>query len=75
MRKFYLYGHDGSANHGCEALVRTTAELLHCNKNQVILISAKPEEDYTYQVSDLCTVFERGNKAECVSKNIDFLRA
>ena len=28
MKKFFLYGHNGSGNHGCEAIVRSTCKIL-----------------------------------------------
>lgn len=55
MRKYVLYAHDGSGNHGCEALVRTTAALLG-GKEQVAVLSARPEEDFFYSVDDICEV-------------------
>lgn len=75
MKKYFLYGHDGSANHGCEALARTTAELLDCNKNLITLISAKPKEDFEYEVSSLCSIVERGGKVDNLKKDINFWRA
>ena len=51
MRKFILYGHGGSANHGCEALVRTTAELLDYKNNRITLASFRPDDDRKYAAS------------------------
>lgn len=48
-----LFSHGGSANHGCEAIVRTTAQLL---ANPMILYSSAPEQDKTYGVDALYTL-------------------
>ena len=45
MKHYILYYHGGSANHGCEALVRTTAELLDYKNNRISLASFRPEDD------------------------------
>lgn len=41
-----MYPHGGSGNHGCEAIVRTTAELL--KERDLTLFSENPEEDRKY---------------------------
>ncbi len=52
--KIYLYSHDGSKNHGCEAIVRSTAKIL---KNEDIhLISSKVWEDAEYHLDKVCTL-------------------
>lgn len=51
MRKV-LYMHTGSGNHGCEAIVRTTAKLLN-GPEDVILWSLTKSEDEQYGSSDL----------------------
>ena len=45
-----LYGHGGSENHGCEAIVRTTAHLLRV---PMTLFSSHPEQDRKYGVDAL----------------------
>lgn len=75
MRKYYLYGHDGSANHGCEALVRTTAELFDYRNNQIVLVSRKPDEDKSYHISDYCQIIKKGDKADHVEKDYSFFKA
>lgn len=45
--KKVLFMHNGSGNHGCEALVRTTSKLLGGPKD-VILWSGNPQEDKKY---------------------------
>ncbi len=46
MKKIVLFPHGGSGNHGCEAIVRTTADLLRPQK--VMLFSNAPWEDEKY---------------------------
>lgn len=45
--KYVLYMHGGSGNHGCEAIVRTTAKMLGGPKN-VVLWSTGKQEDIAY---------------------------
>lgn len=75
MKKYILYSHDGSANHGCEAIVRTTAELLDYNKNSITVISTRPEEDFEYGIDKICRIKQRGQTIERVRKNLSFLKA
>ncbi|MBR1700305.1 MAG: polysaccharide pyruvyl transferase family protein [Bacteroidales bacterium] len=44
--KIGLYAHGGSGNHGCEALVRSTMQLL--GDHEYTLFSENPEEDVSY---------------------------
>lgn len=60
MKKYILYAHDGSGNHGCEALVRSTVELLGVGREQAVLVSERPEEDIRYGLDQLCTLVKRG---------------
>ena len=50
-----LYGHGGSENHGCEAIIRTTAHLLRV---PMTLFSSHPEQDKKYGVDKLYTLQE-----------------
>lgn len=49
MYKFYL--HAGSANHGCEAIVRSSINILN---EEVTLYSRVPELDTKYGIDDIC---------------------
>lgn len=57
MKNCILYSHDGSGNHGCEALVRTTAQVLKRidNNINVTLVSERPDEDKKYGIGEICT--------------------
>ena len=46
MKTIHIYPHGGSGNHGCEAIVRTTVELLE--GNDITLYSENPEQDFFY---------------------------
>lgn len=46
MTKCLLFPHGGSGNHGCEAIVRTTYEIL--KGNEIFLFSERPDEDQNY---------------------------
>lgn len=72
MKKVFLYAHGGSGNHGCEAIVRGTADIL--SGNQITLITSKPEEDRKYGVDALCTLVK--DRSTHLNRNsIGFLRA
>lgn len=49
----YLYNHGGSGNHGCEAIVRSTVELLN---KAVTLFSNHAEQDKNYNIDYICNV-------------------
>lgn len=51
----YLYSHGGSGNHGCEAIVRASIGMLG---NDVVLYSARPEEDQRYGIHSVVTSIE-----------------
>lgn len=53
MYKFYL--HAGSANHGCEAIVRSTINLLD---EKVTLYSRVPKLDKIYGINEICNLKE-----------------
>lgn len=50
--KKVLFMHSGSGNHGCEAIIRTTAELLG-GPEDVVLWSLAKQEDKKYGAADL----------------------
>ncbi|MDN3605683.1 polysaccharide pyruvyl transferase family protein [Kaistella yonginensis] len=53
MNKINLYYHTGSANHGCEAIVRGTHEILG---GKLRLFSFQPEEDVKYKLNEIVQV-------------------
>ena len=74
MSKIYMYAHGGSGNHGCEAIVRSTVGMLKDKLNkEMVLISAKPQEDKKYGIDKLCNILL---DKEPYSKNsLAFLKA
>lgn len=53
--KFYM--HAGSLNHGCEAIVRSTAAM---TQEKITLFSEYPEEDRSVGLDKICTVSLQG---------------
>ena len=62
--KFFLYGHNGSGNHGCEALVRSTAKILNSNypNANVTLASNGSDEDFRYGLNDVVNIVKEKNR-------------
>lgn len=72
--KTVLYMHGGSGNHGCEALARTTAEIIKQYLNsQIILWSTGKDEDIKY---GLDKIFDKILTTEEMShKSLSFISA
>lgn len=68
--KFVMYPHGGSGNHGCEAIVRSSAKLIG---NEVVLFSSRVEEDERVGLRSLCKI-EVAEKA-IQPKSISYLKA
>lgn len=75
MKKYFLYSHGGSNNHGCEALVRTTCELLEEFCDSITLISSKPQEDLCYGLEKYVDIKKAGEKGKVLNKNLKFFKA
>lgn len=62
MKKIFLYGHGGSGNHGCEAIVRSTVQIIRqITEIPIFLISSNLEEDENYGVNKLCSLIREKN--------------
>lgn len=70
MKHYILYYHGGSCNHGCEALVRTTSELLDYKENKITLCSFRPDDDRKYGIDKLCDIHRMSEKNRLVNGNI-----
>lgn len=71
--KILLYPHTGSGNHGCEALVRSTAKVLGlCNKD-LFLFSKRPSEESDYSVNKICNVLQ--SEVSYTRNSLSFFKA
>ena len=53
---YHFYAHAGAGNHGCEAIVRTSAALLN---RSVILHSIRPEQDRQYDLDEVVSAIHQ----------------
>ncbi len=74
MSHIYMYAHGGSGNHGCEAIVRSTASIL-ANQvcGRITLLSANPEEDRKYGLDQVCEL--AGDQGHFSKTSPAFLKA
>lgn len=56
VKKAILYAHGGSGNHGCEAIVRSSIQILRDKFNQFILFSNQSKEDHHYGLNELGSI-------------------
>ncbi len=66
-----MYGHSGSKNHGCEAIVRSTLKILH--RDDVVLFSKAIEDDKLYGIQNLCQI-EYDDNSVISKKSIEYLK-
>ena len=69
--KVVMYVHGGSKNHGCEAIVRSTAQLLKLDLNQSILLSYNCSEDLQYGLDSVVQLRQEINTIN--RKSLDFV--
>ncbi len=56
-KNIILYGHGGSCNHGCEAIIRSLAKILeHYGLKSGELMSLKPKEDENYDLHSIIVI-------------------
>ena len=72
MSNIFLYAHGGSGNHGCEAIVRSTVDILSAKRPT--LISGNPEEDRKYGLDELC-VLVKDRSARLNRRSLGFVKA
>lgn len=52
-----FYGHGGSGNHGCEAIIRSLLKIItHYGIEDKELVSIKPNEDVSYKIDRIITI-------------------
>lgn len=56
QRDMIMYAHGSAYNHGCEAIVRSTVDLLSLSKENTILYSNNIEGDLAFDLDDIVTV-------------------
>ncbi len=79
MKKINLYYHAGSQNHGCEAIVRGTKEIL---KQKLKLFSFASEDEVKYKVTEIVEVCDdietpikrKSFKYLCVALQVKFFK-
>ena len=69
MKKFFLYGHNGSGNHGCEAIVRSTCKILREEFGDVdiTLASGNTNEDREYELDKVTSLVNEKNTVSKLS--------
>lgn len=55
MGEIFLYNHGGSANHGCEALVRSICIIMQ-QENKIKLLSENPQQDFHYGIQSIADI-------------------
>lgn len=71
--KTVMYAHGGSKNHGCEAIVRTTAQILKEIDEKPILLSYNAEEDCQYNLNEIVEIRQELNNIN--KKSFGFIKA
>ncbi|EDM29039.1 hypothetical protein LNTAR_14522 [Lentisphaera araneosa HTCC2155] len=68
MKKFMLYPHGGSGNHGCEAIVRTTMKIVNGMYENATLFSDRPETDRSVGLDKILNVTEAKSEISALQK-------
>ena len=56
QKKTIMYAHGSAYNHGCEAIVRSTVDLLNLEKEKTLLFSNNIQGDLDYKLDDIVRV-------------------
>lgn len=72
MNNMYFFAHAGAGNHGCEAIVRSSAGILG---NNITLFSAHPEEDRKYGLSEVVAEIRKDVDLEVKRFTLPWLHA
>lgn len=69
--RILLYGHGGSGNHGCEAIVRSTKAILGeaIPESELLLATTKPEEDSVFLKGVHLRIIDFSSR----TKNLDYI--
>lgn len=58
--KLNLYEQSGSDNHGCEAIIKSTIDMLGDSFDSIELFSQLPESEYKYGLDKVCNIHNQG---------------
>ena len=67
----YLFPYGGSGNHGCEAIVRSTAKLFH--DEHVKLFSIHPDQDFKVHLDEVCEI--HSERKAISRKSLSYLKS
>ena len=59
--KIIMSPHNGCYNHGCEAIVRSTTEILGLPKEKLLLYSSDTDNDIKYGLDKVCTLVQNNS--------------
>lgn len=59
MKKIVLFGHGGSYNHGCEAIIRSTVDMLSKNKRDITLYTSSVSSDEEFLLDEIVSLKEQ----------------
>ena len=63
----YMSPHGGCFNHGCEAIVRSTADMLGFPKDNLFLYTSGIESDLHFGLNNICTLVENNSNFKNIS--------
>lgn len=75
MKHIILFPHGGSGNHGCEAIVRTTVNLIGNKNNAFSLLSYDPQADNEYGIGEICDIYSVYGEKKAKRKSLKWLSA
>lgn len=73
MHKYVLFGHGGSGNHGCEAIVRSTYQILNDDKSKFYLYSKNPQDDKQFGLNKFTKIVEEKKYKSISSRSLNGL--
>lgn len=71
MKKVILYGHNGSKNHGCEAIVRGTEKIIRSNDIDIKVLTQNKNSDLEFNLNNIAEI-EQVDTIQINSKSLGF---
>lgn len=56
--RYYIYNNGDARNHGCEAIIRSTAQMLGNSKDDIGYTSFESKADYDYGLDEICNIID-----------------